>query len=173
MVRWCWVNFQCWGVLLIWITIGQGPSVLAAGADGSCLDIFSLVYHFSFFLSLWETARYRLKYCLNGPLSPKTTNQPKLFRTRENYHRITEEIQHSFSFLRCVPVKSQNKIEMFVLHLFCILYILATPIISKPMSNIFMVPTCSASFVFYTRLASSRHDMDPIYEVFTDSTLFI
>ena len=27
--------------------------------------------------SLWETARYRLKYCLKGPLSPKQpTNQP-------------------------------------------------------------------------------------------------
>ena len=26
-----------------------------------------------FFLPLWETARYRLKYCLKGPLSP---NQP-------------------------------------------------------------------------------------------------
>ena len=26
--------------------------------------------------SLWETARYRLKYCLKGPLNPKTTNQP-------------------------------------------------------------------------------------------------
>ena len=24
--------------------------------------------------SLWETARYRLKYCLKGPLNPKTTN---------------------------------------------------------------------------------------------------
>ena len=29
--------------------------------------------------SLWETARYRLKYCLKGPLSPQQpTNQPKL-----------------------------------------------------------------------------------------------
>ena len=26
------------------------PSVLAVGAGGDCLDIFSLVYHFSFFL---------------------------------------------------------------------------------------------------------------------------
>ena len=27
--------------------------------------------------SLWETARYRLKYCLKGPLNPKqSTNQP-------------------------------------------------------------------------------------------------
>ena len=26
--------------------------------------------------SLWEMARYRLKYCLKGPLNPKPTNQP-------------------------------------------------------------------------------------------------
>ena len=26
--------------------------------------------------SLWETTRYRLKYCLKGSLSPKSTNQP-------------------------------------------------------------------------------------------------
>ena len=46
-----------------------------------CLDIFSLVYHFSLLSpSLWETARYRLKYCLKGPLSPKQpTNQIKLY----------------------------------------------------------------------------------------------
>ena len=77
MVRRCWVNLQCWGVLLIWIIVGQGPIVLAVGAGGGCLDIFSLIYHFSFLSpSLWETARYRLKYCLKGPLSPKQpTNQ--------------------------------------------------------------------------------------------------
>ena len=34
-----------------------------------------LSFLFSFSLSLVETARYRLKYCLKGPLSPKTTNQ--------------------------------------------------------------------------------------------------
>ena len=72
MVQWCWVNFQCRGVLLIWITVGQGPTALAVGAGGGCLDIFSLVYRFSFLSpSLWETARYRLKYCLKGPLNPK------------------------------------------------------------------------------------------------------
>ena len=72
VVRWCWVNFQCRGVLLIWTRVGQGPTALAVGAGGACLDIFSLVYCFSFLSpSLWETARYRLKYCLKGPLSPK------------------------------------------------------------------------------------------------------
>ena len=77
VVRRCWVNFQCQGVLLTWITVGQGLIVLAVGAGGGCLDIFSLIYHFSFLTpSLWETARYRLKYCLKGPLSPKQpTNQ--------------------------------------------------------------------------------------------------
>ena len=30
------------------------------------------MYHFSFLSpSLWETVRYRLKYCLKGPLNPK------------------------------------------------------------------------------------------------------
>ena len=81
VVRWCWVNFQCWGILLIWIEVGQGPYVLAVRAGEGCVDIFSLIYRFSFLSpslweSLWETARYRLKYCLKGPLSPKQpTNQ--------------------------------------------------------------------------------------------------
>ena len=50
MVQWCWVNFQCRGVLLNWLIVGQGPrpTVLAVGAG--CLDIFTLVHHF-FFLS--------------------------------------------------------------------------------------------------------------------------
>ena len=52
--------------------VGQGPTVLAVGAGGGCLDIFSLVYQFSLLSpSLWETARYRLKYCLKEPLSPE------------------------------------------------------------------------------------------------------
>ena len=61
----------------IWITVGQGPTALAVGASGGCLDIFSLVCpFFPLSPSLWETARYRLKYCLKGPLNPKSTNQP-------------------------------------------------------------------------------------------------
>ena len=41
----------------------------ACGRCGwGCLDIFSLIYHFSFLSpSVWEMARYRLKYCLKGP----------------------------------------------------------------------------------------------------------
>ena len=80
MVRWSCVSFQCRGVLLVWIRVGQGPTALAVGAGGGCLDIFTLLYSFSpLSSSLWETTRYRLKYCLKGSLSPKTTNQPKSF----------------------------------------------------------------------------------------------
>ena len=63
----------------IWITVGQGPSALVVGAGGGCLDIFTLIYpFFPLSLSLWEKARYRLKYCLKGPLNPKPTNNQKI-----------------------------------------------------------------------------------------------
>ena len=49
----------------IWMIVGQGPIALAIGAGGGCLDIFTLLFLFSSLSpSLWETARYRLKYCL-------------------------------------------------------------------------------------------------------------
>ena len=61
----------------IWITVGQGPTALTVGAGGGCLDILlSSIFSLLFYPSLWETARYRLKYCLKGPLNPKQpTNQ--------------------------------------------------------------------------------------------------
>ena len=56
VVRWCWVNFQCRGVLLIWIS--RARACFACGGCGwDCLDIFSLVCLFSLLSpSLWETA---------------------------------------------------------------------------------------------------------------------
>ena len=90
VVRRCWVklpvpgggamalgNLPVPGRPTIWMIVGQGPTALAVGAGGSCLDIFTLIYPFSALSpSLWETARYRLKYCLKGPLNPKQpTNQ--------------------------------------------------------------------------------------------------
>ena len=40
-------------------TVGQGPTALAVGAGGGCLDIFTFIYPFSSLSpSLWETARY-------------------------------------------------------------------------------------------------------------------
>ena len=57
--------------------VGQGPIALAVGAGGGCLDIFTLIYpFFPPSPSLWERARYRVKYCLKGSLNPKQpTNQ--------------------------------------------------------------------------------------------------
>ena len=76
MVRWCLENIQSRSVLLTWIIVGQGPTALAVGGGGGYLDIFFSSVFSLFFLTLWETARYRLKYCLKGPLNPKQlTNQ--------------------------------------------------------------------------------------------------
>ena len=55
MVRRCWINFQCRGVLLIWMIVGQGPIAFAVGAGGGGLDIFTLICpFFSFSLSLGD-----------------------------------------------------------------------------------------------------------------------
>ena len=50
----------------------------------------------TFFLSsitsvLWETARYRLKYCLKGPLSPK---QPTNYWLQSNLYRKVKKFGH-------------------------------------------------------------------------------
>ena len=60
----------------ILITVGQGPIALAVGAGGGGLEFLLLSILSLLSPSLWETARYRLKYCLKGPLNPKQpTNQ--------------------------------------------------------------------------------------------------
>ena len=71
MVRWYWVNFHA----------GASYSLDYSRAKAYCtcsrcgLGLFGHFYsHLSFLSnspSLWETARYRLKYCLKGPLNPK------------------------------------------------------------------------------------------------------
>ena len=59
----------------IQIIVGQGPTALAVGAGGCCLDIFTLICPFWFLSpSLWETARYRLS---QRAVKPITANQPK------------------------------------------------------------------------------------------------
>ena len=56
----------------IWVIVGQGPIVLAVGAGGGLFWTFFLSsIPSSLSPSVWETARYRLKYCLKGPLNPK------------------------------------------------------------------------------------------------------
>ena len=64
--RRCWVNFQCRGVLLVWMMVGQGPVAvavcagwpvaLAVGAGGGLFGHFfsHLSFLFSFSLSLGD-----------------------------------------------------------------------------------------------------------------------
>ena len=48
----------------IWITVGQGPIALAVGAGGGGLDIFTLIYPFSFLSpSLWEWGGRVVRWC--------------------------------------------------------------------------------------------------------------
>ena len=73
----------------IWMIVGQGPIALAVGADGGYLDIFTLLYLFSGLSpSLWEMARYRLKYFLKGsrnPKQPTNCHQPSYLREKRNW----------------------------------------------------------------------------------------
>ena len=76
----------------IWMKVGQGLTALAVGAGGGCLDLYSLIYPFSpLSPSLWETAWYRLKYCLKGHLNPKQPNQPILLNQFIDFEIIIQE----------------------------------------------------------------------------------
>ena len=67
----------------ILITVGQGPIALAVGAVGVVWTFLLSSIPSPLSPSLWETARYRLKYCLKGPLNPQQpTNQPSYFVCR-------------------------------------------------------------------------------------------
>ena len=58
----------------IWMIVGQGPIALAVGAGGGGFGHFySALSCLLSSPSLWGTVGYRLKYCLNGPLSQKQT----------------------------------------------------------------------------------------------------
>ena len=51
--RRCWVNFQCRGVLLVWMIVGQGPIALAVGAGGGVWTFFLSSIFSLFFLPLF------------------------------------------------------------------------------------------------------------------------
>ena len=88
--------------------VGQGPIGLSVGAGGGCLDIFTLLYLFSSLSpSVWEKARYRLKYCLKGPLNPKQpTNQ---LRNSSRQMFITSNIYKLYIQL-CDLILKQNEL---------------------------------------------------------------
>ena len=57
--------------------------------------------------SLWETARYRLKYCLKGPLNPK---QP----TNQSRKKITAMyfITSFYQYVYCLLHKNMNGVRL-------------------------------------------------------------
>ena len=58
-----------------WITEGQGPTALAVGAGGGCMDIFTLIYPFS--LSLGDGLIYT-EILSQRAVKLQTTNQPTI-----------------------------------------------------------------------------------------------
>ena len=49
-------NLPVSGRPTVWMIVGQGPTALAVGAGGGCLDFFTLIYLLSSLSpSLWET----------------------------------------------------------------------------------------------------------------------
>ena len=94
------------GCPTIWMIVGQWPIALAVGAGGGCLDIFTLLYlFFSLPPSLWETARYRLKYCLKGPLNPNQPTNQNLFLPISIfiYNKKSNKEQHTTSKITREP----------------------------------------------------------------------
>ena len=83
------------GVLLIWIKVGQRPTVLAVGAGGGCLDIFFLssIGFLLFSLSPGETARYR-QILSRRAVQPKTTNQPTVSKRGRKKKMSKQPLSH-------------------------------------------------------------------------------
>ena len=74
----------------VWMIVGQGPIALAVGAgEGLFGHFYSPLSFFPLPPSLWETARYRLKYCLKGPLNPKQPTYYYQSSRTPRHHRTT------------------------------------------------------------------------------------
>ena len=90
VMRWFWVNFQC-------------PSCACRRCGWGLFGHFSSRLSFlSLSPSLWETARYRLKYRLQGPL-----NQPTLVK------RITIYTKQGLRPVRCIFTMSRWLVGCF------------------------------------------------------------
>ena len=89
VVRCCWVNFQCRGVLLIWITVEQGPIALAVSAGGSGLDILLSSILSPLSPSLWDRSDIYWKNVSKGrwARSNQPNNQPS-YSNKVRYAKI-------------------------------------------------------------------------------------
>ena len=90
VVRWCWVTSSAGASYNF--DYSRARAYCACSRCGwGVFGIFTLVYPFSCASpSLWGTARYKLKYCLKGPLNPKQPTNQLL-----NYSRKTFRIWYA------------------------------------------------------------------------------
>ena len=76
VVQWCWVNFQCRGVLLIWIRVGQGPTALAVGVGGVVWTFFlSSIFSLFFLPDSLGDGLIQTEILSQRAVKSKTTNQ--------------------------------------------------------------------------------------------------
>ena len=93
VVRRCWINFQCSGILLIWIIVGQGPVGLAVGVGGVVWTFFLSSITYLFFLPLsgrrtdidWNTVSKGRLTQNNQPTNPPAKCLLTAFECRNNY----------------------------------------------------------------------------------------
>ena len=79
MVRWCWVNFQCGGSYNLDFSRARAYCTCSRCGWGLVWTfLLSSILSLLFLPLFWETARYRLKYCLEGPLKTKQPTKPTL-----------------------------------------------------------------------------------------------
>ena len=78
----------------VWIIVGQGPTALAGGAGGGCLDIFfsRLSFLFSYSLSLGD-GPIKTEILSQRAVKPKSTNQPTT--TKEKKKKNAKQIHNS------------------------------------------------------------------------------
>ena len=99
MEQWCWVDFQCRGVLLIWIVVGQGPTVLAVGTGGGLFGHFfsGLLFLSSYSLSLGDCP-IQTEILSQRAVKPKSTNQATVSRMTTNNYFIPMKFCYNTSF---------------------------------------------------------------------------
>ena len=95
----------------ILMIVGQGPAALAVSAGGVVLTFLLSSILSSLPPSLWETDRYRLNYCLKGPLNSKQpTNQihtnlcnsgesNAVIRLQQKYPYLAELFAYIFAYI--------------------------------------------------------------------------
>ena len=76
----------------VWMIVGQGPIALAV-CSGGCFFFFNFLYLvFPLSPSLWETARYRLKFCLKGSLNPKQPTIHRVYQSQKDKQQVARRL---------------------------------------------------------------------------------